>query len=48
MVFKGWKQVWYDWGEHEKRSVETDRAHEMGMDLTTEGLAALLRSLDDF
>lgn len=34
MVFKGWKEMWYDWGEHEKRRVERDRAHEMGMDLT--------------
>ena len=32
----------------EPRRVERDRAHEMGVGLTTEGLAALLRSLDDF
>ena len=48
MVLKGWNEVWYDWGEHEKRRVVRDEAHEMGTGLTTEGLAALLRSLDDF
>ena len=40
--------MWYDCGEQERRRVERDRAHEMGMGLTTEGLAALLGSLDDF
>ena len=48
VVFKGWKEFWYDWGEHEKRRVERDRAHEVGMVLTTEDLADLLRSLDEF